>query len=84
MLFTLQLTAVLDVPVTVAVNLCVSLTTTLVEEGLTETEIVPPGEGGGGADAEPPPPQPTEIQAIAAASARPSGANWRFKNIFNT
>ncbi len=84
MLFTLQLTAVLDVPVTVAVNLCVSLTTTLVDEGLTETEMVPPGGGGGGAGVEPPPPQPTEIQAIATANARRSGGNWRFKNIFNT
>ena len=43
MLFTSQVTAVFDVPVTVAVNCCVPLTATVADEGETLTATVVDG-----------------------------------------
>jgi hypothetical protein len=55
--FTLHVTAVLEVPVTVGVNCCVPPTATVAVTGEMETVIV---EAGGGAELPPPPPLPHE------------------------
>ena len=60
---TLQFTAVLVVPVTVAVNCCVPPSGTEAEVGETLTEMV----GGGGVVPPPPPPQAARSKAAQRA-----------------
>lgn len=58
-LFTSQVTAVFEVPATLAANCCVRPRSTLALAGATETEMEGGGGGGGATGPTPPPPQPS-------------------------
>jgi len=68
--FTLHVTAVLEVPVTVGVNCCVPPTATVAVRGEMETVIV---EVGGGAELPPPPQEQASEQKSAVAAIFQAG-----------
>ena len=65
--FTVQVTAVFDVPVTVALNCCV-LPSSTIELGDVSVRVTDWGEGGGGAVDDPPPPHPQRTMANPASA----------------
>ena len=65
---TCQVTAMFDLPVTVAEKVCEAFARTSAELGKTLTETVG-GGGGGGVPGLPPPPRPMELPVVPAQLA---------------